>query len=220
MSSERLRLISFKLCPFVQRTVINLLERGIDYDIEYIKLDNKPEWFRKISPLGKVPVLEVGDEVLYESSVINEYLDEVYPPQLLPEEPLVRARHRAWIEFASNLLTAQHQLSQARRQETYLTIEEDLDRKYRVLEKALAGGDYFAGDQFSLVDTAFAPFFMRSAILQKVVSNNWFDRFPKIDRWQQTLLKRPSVKKSVVKDFEELYLERINEREGYLADLT
>lgn len=220
MSSERLRLISFKLCPFVQRTVINLQERGIDYDIEYIKLDNKPDWFRKISPLGKVPVLEVGDEVLFESSVINEYLDETYPPRLLPQEPLVRAKHRGWIEFASSLLTAQHQLSQARRQETYLTIEEDLDRKYRFLENSLEGGDYFAGNKFSLVDTAFAPFFMRAAILQDIVSNHWFDRFPKMDQWQKALLNRPSVKKSVVRDFEDLYVERINEREGYLADLT
>lgn len=66
-------LISFKLCPYVQRSVINLLEKKVDYEIKYIDLANKPEWFLKISPFRRVPVLVVGEDVLFESAVINEY---------------------------------------------------------------------------------------------------------------------------------------------------
>ncbi len=83
MSSQQpIELISFNLCPFVQRSVITLNKKGIDYKITYIDLADKPDWFLALSPLGKVPVLKHGDEVLFESAVINEYLDEITPQQI------------------------------------------------------------------------------------------------------------------------------------------
>ena len=106
------QLISFKICPFVQRTVIALREKHVDYDITYIDLAARPPWFKAMSPLGKVPVLRVGDTTIFESAVINEYLDEVYAPRLHPADPLQRARNRAWIEFASVLTQNQYQLCQ------------------------------------------------------------------------------------------------------------
>ena len=102
-----LRLISFKLCPYVQRSVIILREKGIDYDITYIDLANKPDWFLKISPRGKVPVVEVDGTPLFESSAINEFLDETCPPPLHPADPLRRAHNRAWVEIANDLTGSQ-----------------------------------------------------------------------------------------------------------------
>ena len=98
------KLISFKLCPFVQKAVLTLLNKGVDFDIEYIDLENPPDWFEQISPLGKVPVLQVGDQVLFESSVIVEYLDEVHGPSLHPDDPLEKAQNRAWMEFGNECL--------------------------------------------------------------------------------------------------------------------
>ncbi|MDX1655109.1 MAG: glutathione S-transferase N-terminal domain-containing protein, partial [Candidatus Competibacteraceae bacterium] len=69
-----LQLVSFDLCPFVQRSVIALKEKGAQFEIAYIDLKDPPEWFKKLSPLGKVPLLRVGEEVLFESAAINEYL--------------------------------------------------------------------------------------------------------------------------------------------------
>ena len=92
-----LHLISFKTCPFVQRAVITLKHKTIDFDITYIDLADPPDWFLEISPLGKVPVLKVDDEILFESAVINEYLDEITGGELQPKEPLARAKNRAWI---------------------------------------------------------------------------------------------------------------------------
>ncbi len=77
--TEKLKLISHKLCPYVQRAVISLTEKGVPFQRIDIDLDNKPEWFLKISPLGKVPVLQVGDKVVFESAVILEYLEETQP---------------------------------------------------------------------------------------------------------------------------------------------
>src|SRR6202008_4395220 len=99
-----LKLISHKLCPYVQRAVIALTEKGVGFERIDIDLSNKPDWFLAISPLGKTPVLQVGDKAIFESAVILEYLEEPEPKPLHPADPLTRAEHRAWIEFGSTVL--------------------------------------------------------------------------------------------------------------------
>ena len=94
-----LELISFKVCPYVQRSVITLNHKNCDYKITFIDIMNPPDWFLKLSPLGKIPILKVnGKEVLFESAVINEYIDDVTPGTLKPDDPLTLAKNRAWIE--------------------------------------------------------------------------------------------------------------------------
>ena len=107
------RLISFKVCPFVQRSVILLKEKGVDYDIEFIDVYDPPAWFVELSPTGKVPVLQVGDKVLFESAVISEYLDEVYPPSLHPADSLEKAQNRVWIEYTTPMYTGTFNLLMA-----------------------------------------------------------------------------------------------------------
>src|SRR5260370_14034002 len=100
----RLKLISHKLCPYVQRAGIALTEKGVACERIDIDLAEKPNWFVAISPLGKTPVLQVGDVPIFESAVILEYLEETQPNPLHPADPLIRAEHRAWIEFGSAVL--------------------------------------------------------------------------------------------------------------------
>src|SRR5271165_4435224 len=99
-----LKLISHRLCPYVQRAVIALSEKGVPFERIDIDLANKPDWFLKISPLGKTPVLVVGDHAIFESAVILEYLEETQAKPLHPADPLARAEHRAFIEFGSVVL--------------------------------------------------------------------------------------------------------------------
>src|SRR5215472_495199 len=100
-----LKLISHKLCPYVQRAVIALTEKSVAFERIDIDLADKPDWFLKISPLGKTPVLMVGEHAIFESAVILEYLEETQANPLHPADPLVRAEHRAWIEFGSAVLS-------------------------------------------------------------------------------------------------------------------
>src|SRR5260370_42631271 len=102
--AARLKLISHRLCPYVQRAVIALTEKGVAFERVDTDLANKPDWFVAISPLGKTPVLQVGDVPIFESAVILEYLEETQPSPLHPADPLKRAEHRAWIEFGSAVL--------------------------------------------------------------------------------------------------------------------
>src|SRR5712675_1887394 len=104
--AAKLTLISHKLCPYVQRAVIALNEKGVPFERVDIDLANKQDWFLKLSPLGKVPVLIVrsdeGEVALFESNVICEYIEETQAGvKLHLENPLQRAQHRAWMEFGS-----------------------------------------------------------------------------------------------------------------------
>ena len=89
-----LTLVSHKLCPYVQRAAISLIEKGVVFDRKTIDLANKPDWFLKLSPLGMVPVLLDGDQPIFESAVILEYIEETQPHPLHPQNPLRRAQHR------------------------------------------------------------------------------------------------------------------------------
>lgn len=209
-------LISFKLCPFVQRSVIMMLEKGVDYDITYINLKEPPEWFKEISPLGKVPLLKVGDEVLFESAVIMEYLDEVNPPSMHPTDPLRKAQNRAWIEFASTLIMSQFNMVMSKEKEDFDKAQEELRNKLSMVEKQLTG-PYFNGEDFTLVDMAFAPVFMRLAFLEKWQPMGLLDSLPKTQAWSEKMLARESVANSVVEDLEELYRNHIASSGGYGA---
>lgn len=81
---ENFHLISSVTCPWVQRSVIAMRAKDVSFDVTYVDLQNKPDWFLALSPHGKVPVLKVDDTALFESNAIAEYLDETFEPKLTP----------------------------------------------------------------------------------------------------------------------------------------
>ncbi|MEJ2691989.1 MAG: glutathione S-transferase family protein [Candidatus Thiodiazotropha sp.] len=212
-----IKLVSFKLCPFVQRAVIALEEKGVEYALEYIELADPPAWFTECSPFGRVPLMLIDDTVLFESAVILDYLDEVYLPRLHPQDPLRRARHKAWIEYGSELLRQQLALGTAADEEgfvealTHLNLL--LDRLQAPLNEGLFGGDC----DYSLVDAAYAPFFMRAEILATVRPQVAAGFSPAVAAWSQALLARPSLKRSVVSDFTPRYLRFLQQKGSWLA---
>jgi len=219
------KLISFKICPYVQRSVITLKEKNVDFDIEYIDLANKPEWFLKISPLGRVPVLQVGEEVLFESAVINEYLDEITPPSLHPSNPLTKAKHRAWIEFGSSLTSDLYIVTITKDQAEFQKKMAEIKNKFKQLENILPplvdGELFFAGSAFSLIDTSYAPFFMRLNFLihKKPEFESLFDESPKVSAWSKSLLNKETVKTSVLPEVENAYFQYIKDHNSYLGSV-
>src|SRR5438309_4056209 len=149
--APRLRLISHKLCPYVQRAVIALTEKAVAFERVDIDLANKPEWFLALSPLGKTPVLQVGDTAIFESAVILEYLEETQPKPLHPADPLMRAEHRAWIEFGSAVLNDIAGFYAAADEATFKAKTSQLEQRFARLEARVAAAPWFAGQNFSLV---------------------------------------------------------------------
>lgn len=189
-----LELISHHLCPYVQRAVITLLEKNVAFTRTDVDLANKPDWFRAISPLGKTPVLRIdGRDVIFESAVICEYLDETHGPRLHPSDPLDRARHRGWIEFASSTLNDIGGLYGAADQAAFEAKRDALRIKFDQIEAVLGEGPYFAGAGFSLVDAAFGPVFRYFDTFDTFIDLGVFDGHPKTLAWRQALAARASV---------------------------
>jgi len=213
----KLELISFPICPFVQRSVITLLEKGADYSVTYIDLANKPDWFLRISPLGKVPVVRVDDrDVIFESAVINEFVNEVTPGDFHPEDAVARAHNRAWIAFAETLLFDQYRMMMAEDAKAFEEGWHDTEHRLAKLDAAVTG-PLFNGEAFSLVDAAVAPLLQRYAIVDRIVGLPDYADFANLQRWWQALSQRPSVPGSVPADFEDQLRAYFREKDSHFG---
>lgn len=216
----KLKLVSFELCPFVQRSVITLLEKGMEYEITYLTLDelkNPPQWFRDISPFGKVPVLRVDDVTVFESAVIMEYIDEINPPSLHPADPLQRALNRAWMKFGEELLFSQYRYATAGDEAAFKQNRQEIEEGLNRLEAILAEGPFFNGSDFCLIDASYAPFFMRLDILEGQQHSGFYDNKPKVSCWAEACRERETVKNSVVADLASKYIDFIRSSNDYAA---
>ena len=210
---EPLVLVSHALCPYVQRAAIVMDEKGVAFVRRDIDLAAKPDWFLAVSPLGKTPVLLVDGTPIFESAVICEYLDECFGPRLHPADALERARHRAWIEFGSQLLAgigAFYSAADAARLEAERV---NLAARFAQVEAVLGAGPFFAGDAFSIVDAAFAPVFRHFDVFDRIADFGIFDGLARVRAWRRALASRPSVRRAVGPHYPEL-LGRFLERRG------
>jgi glutathione S-transferase len=219
----KLRLISFPLCPYVQRAAILLAEKGVEFERVNIDLASKPDWFLKLSPLGKVPVLVVEqdgrEEVLFESAVIAEYLDETIEPRLHPADPLEKARRRAWIEFASATLADIYGYYTATDEASFRAKEQAIAAKFERLEEQLGEGPFFAGEQFSLADAAFAPALRYFDLFDRSAGPKLFEGKPKLQAWRRVLAERPSVRGAVAETYLDDLRAFIRSKGSHLAGL-
>jgi glutathione S-transferase len=217
--TAQLKLISHKLCPYVQRAVIALTEKGVPFERIDIDLANKPDWFLAISPLGKTPVLQVGDKAIFESAVILEYLEETQPKPLHPADPLMRAEHRGWIEFGSAVLNDIAGLYAAPDQATFAAKTAQLEQRFARLETRVAAAPWFDGEAFSLVDAVFGPVFRYFDVFDSLADFGILAGKPKLASWRQALAARSSVRAAVSADYPVLLRDFLNRRNSWLSQL-
>ncbi len=211
-----LTLVSHKLCPYAQRAAIALSEKGVPFDRKDIDLANKPDWFLKISPLGKVPVLLDGNEPIFESAVILEYLEETQPKPLHPKNLLRRAQHRAWIEFGSSILSDLWIVETSADRVTVEAKLKSLREKFMKLENEIKG-PWFEGEDFSLIDAVFAPVFRYFDLIDALLHHGIFESLPKVQAWRAKLMQRASVKNAVSPEYPRLLEDFVRAQKGYLA---
>jgi glutathione S-transferase len=217
--AARLKLISHKLCPYVQRAVIALTEKGVSFERIDIDLSSKPDWFAAISPLGKTPVLQVGDVPIFESAVILEYLEETEPKPLHPANPLVRAEHRAWIEFGSAVLNDIAGFYAAKDEATFKAKASQLEQRFARLEARINASPWFDGGNFSLVDAVFGPVFRYFDVLDEIADFGILAGKPKLERWRNALAARPSVRAAVGSDYPALLADFLKRRNSWISGL-
>ena len=218
--STNLKLVSHHLCPYVQRAVIALTEKGVPFTRENIDLSNRPDWFKAISPTGKVPLLVVDRvHVLFESAAICDYLDETLEPRFHPEDPIERAQHRAWIEFASCALNDIWGLYTARDERAFDDKLLAVSARFRRIEEALGEGPFFAGPRFSLVDAAFGPVFRYFDVFDTFLNTGVFAGLPKVTAWRRRLAERRSVRSAVSPDYPARLRAFVIAQRSYMAGL-
>jgi glutathione S-transferase len=214
-----LKLISHKLCPYVQRAVIALTEKGVPFERIDIDLANKPDWFLAISPLGKTPVLQVGDTAIFESAVILEYLEETEKKPLHPADPLIRAEHRAWIEFGSAVLSDIAGFYAAKDEATFKAKTAQLEQRFARLEVRVAASPWFDGESFSLVDAVFGPVLRYFDVFDEIGDFGILAGKAKLARWRKGLAARLSVRSAVAADYPALLRDFIDRRQSWLSHL-
>jgi glutathione S-transferase len=206
-----LEIYSTAMCPFAHRSRLTLIEKGIPFKQIEIDLLNKPANFLEISPYGKVPLLKHGDNRVWESTIINEYLDETFPkPALLPKDPIQRAHARIWINFADTRLFAtsakllysgepqQYPLFQKELAQHLLFIEE------RALQNVSEMSPYWLGSEISLVDLTFYPWFEQLNVLEHFRGFKLPAGLDRLKQWRAAVANRESVKS--IAQTPELYL--------------
>lgn len=215
----KLELVGFKLCPFVQRVNILIQHKDIPCAVTYLDPKAPPAWLEALSPLGKVPLLKVDDEVLFESQVINEFLDATHPPSLLPADPLAQAMQRALVAVSDDLFGALWQWMTAKDAQAASQARGRLLHLLAVLETRLhPRGPYFAGAELGLVDCALAPFFMRLDLLEahgaEPLEGSGLARLAAL---RQALAETPAVRASVVPEFGPMFLGFVQGQGGVLG---
>lgn len=214
----RFELISNVLCPHTQRAALLLAEKEVAYRRTYVDPADPPEWFTRISPLGRMPLLRVHDWAVSEIGAICEWIEDMTEPKLLPSDPTPRARHRMWAEFANTVIGDVFGLYSAPDADTFGQKKQELSRKLGWLSRDLGAGPLYAGSGFSLVDAAYAPIFRLIDIIEDraglQIITEAGDGF---DAYRAALRRRSSVREVVVPDYAERFRRYVAGRGSYLS---
>lgn len=210
-----MKIVSFKICPFVQRVTTLLECKGATYDIEYIDLSNKPEWFLEVSPNGQVPILITDErDVLFESDAIVEFIDEVIGEPVFSRDPVKKAQERAWSYLASKHYLVQCS-AQRSADETILSERSSkLATAFAKIEKQLGGKSFIGGENMGMVDIAWTTLLHRTEIIERRSGYDFLADFPRIKAWRYAIMATGIPDASVSDDFEDKF------SAFYLADTT
>jgi glutathione S-transferase len=217
-------LVSFKTCPWVQRSAIVFREKNTEFELRHIEPDNRPDWFLAISPHKKVPALSIDNRVsLFESNAINEYLDETIAPRLHPEDPIERALNRAWTDYVPTFASIVTATAYADTEDEYIKAAAGIPVAFERLENALekqGRGPFFNGAKYSLVDAAYAPFLQRYFFLDRVKKLGHIEKFPRLKAWGEALVSRPSTHSFEPAEFEAMYRDGLRRRNKWVSQFV
>jgi len=202
LSKDTLRLYSMRYCPYAQRTRLVLSHLNIPFECVNVNLSQKPEWFLTKNPFGQVPVLEKDGKIVYESTVCDEYLEELHGGhQLLPADSYQKARVKIMMESVSKVTDKFYALMKMKTEEEKAKGLEELRKAAKIFEDHLSGR-FFGGDRQSMLDLHLWPWFERMPTLDKmtgviVISA---DLFPKLTSWIAAMKTTPAVKATIFDD--------------------
>jgi glutathione S-transferase len=219
MTTEKLQLFSFSTCPYLQSIIINLKEKQQPFDVTYIDLVNKEDFADMQIPIGRVPILKVGEELLFESSAINEYIEDISTNKLRPEDPMQCAYSRSWIVFIQDTLISLYKIFAAPNEAEYTEYLENLSIQLIILNRATST-PYFMGKNMSLVDIEIAPLLYRIQLIKNIKGPDLLVDTKKLQQLANNLFNKKSIVESVPENFNNDFIEKIKGFDGHLSKIT
>jgi len=219
--TEKLKLVTSKFSPYCHRVEMVLIEKNIPYEKQEIILSDKPDWFVNDAPLGKVPLLYVGDKKLFESLAICEYLEDAFPENPLhPKDPVGKALHRAWMEFSSGILATIFGVMFAQNQEEFDLKKAEVVSKLAILDKNLKFNPYFDGDKFSMVDICLASVLKPLTHIDTKFTLEIFDLHKKVATYVESIVTRGSLHKALPNDYDEIFKSFLERKKSHLLTMS
>ena len=219
--SEKLKLVTSKFSPYGHRVEMALLEKNIPYEKEEIVLAQRPDWFVKDAPLGKVPLLYVGEKVLFESIVICEFLEENFPENPLhPKDLKDKAWHRGWMEFSSGILAGTFGMINSQNQEEFDLRKAETVQKISLLDKHLKFSPYFDGEKFCLVDVCMASALKPLTFIDSKFTLEIFDLHKNAAAYVESVVTRGSLHKALPSDYEEVFKSYLERKKSHLLTMS
>ena len=215
-------LVSFELCPYVQRARLIMLSREIAHSVTYIDLVDPPPWFFDSSPLGQVPLLRMGDDdALFESLAICEFLNEVHDCAIWSEDPRQRAEERAIVGVSNACLSDLNQALSSNERPGFARAREALEDKWDWLDTVLdeRSGPLFGGDRISMPDAAFAAIALQLGVVNDKLQLLDEDDAANVASWFEALRNDAVVQQSVVENYADLLMQSVLRRQSHAASV-
>ncbi len=219
--TDKIKLVTSKLSPYGHRVEMVLIEKNIPYEKEDISLAAKPDWFVKDAPLGKVPLLYVGNKPLFESIAICEYLEEAFPENPLhPKDAFDKAWHRAWMEVSTGILSSTFGMVFSQNQQEFDLKKIETVSRIAALDKYLQFSPYFDGEKFSLVDACMASAFKPLTFIDNKFTLEIFDLHKNTATYVENVVARGSLHKALPNDYEELFKGLLERKKSHLLTMS
>ncbi len=216
-----MKLVCFKTCPYAHKALTLIKMKDIDCQIEFIEKENKPDWFLKLSPEGKVPLLVLDEskgKVVFESDAILEYLEEAFDHKVMQGDAFDRARARALNYLVSSFFSVFFKIFEATNEEKLTnTLQSLIDNLAKIEPMLNENTKFSAGDSLSFSDIALFVVLVRVNILEEKFGCKITKDLPKVNKLKQNLLATNLVE-TLVEDFEELFVAKYKKDNSYIIN--
>ena len=214
------KLYTSPLSPYGHRVEMCLIEKNISFERIYVDLGNKPDWFVKLSPLGKAPILQIDNQVLFDSIAICEYLEEAFNEvKLHPANPIEKALNRGWMDFSNGLISSIFQLANTQNKESFEAKILEIQDKINHFENNLPTTKFFNGDNISIIDICMLSATIPLAFIESEFGIEINDDEGVFFDYSNNLLSLENINKIIPNNYDEIFNGYLTKRNSYLLQL-
>ncbi|MFM8185657.1 MAG: glutathione S-transferase family protein [Alphaproteobacteria bacterium] len=211
------KLYTSPLSPYGHRVEMCLHAKNIPFERIYVDLGNKPDWFVKLSPLSKAPILQIDNQVLFDSIAICEYLEEAFGEIALhPKDPVQKALNRGWMDFSNGLISSVFQLANTQNKEAFEAKISEIQDKINHFENNLPTTKFFNGEKISIIDICMLSALVPLALIESEFAIDINDDEGIFFDYSNNLLSNEKLNQIIPDNYDEIFKGYLTKRNSYL----